>query len=77
VDNIDRVFTTPGIEKDPLYKVQGVDYNTTLAARRKFLVNSLYLKSLYYKRNSLLKRKNNSKLLFKSTNNKSRIEEFS
>jgi len=37
VDNIDRVFTTPGIEKDPLYKVQGVDYNTTLAARRKFL----------------------------------------
>ena len=38
VDNIDRVFTTPGIEKDPLYKVSGVDYNTTLAARRKFLV---------------------------------------
>jgi len=37
VDNIDRVFTTPGIEKDPLYQVSGVDYNTTLAARRKFL----------------------------------------
>lgn len=37
VDNIDKVFTTPGIEKDPLYKVDSVDYNTTLAARRKYL----------------------------------------
>ena len=38
VENINKVFTSKNIDKDPLYRVEQIDNNTTLAARRKFLV---------------------------------------
>lgn len=36
-NNINKVFTSQGLEKDPLKKVDPIKYDTTLAARRKFL----------------------------------------
>lgn len=33
-DDIDLVWTTKGIDKDPLYKVTPYDVNLTLPARR-------------------------------------------
>ena len=38
VENINKVFTSKNIDKDPLYRVEQINNNTTLAARRKFLV---------------------------------------
>ena len=38
IENINKIFTTKGIDKDPLYRVEQIDNNTTLAARRKFFV---------------------------------------
>ena len=38
VENINKIFTSKNIDKDPLYRVEQIDNNTTLAARRKFLV---------------------------------------
>ena len=43
VENINKVFTSKNIDKDPLYKVEQINDNTTLAARRKFLVCMFYL----------------------------------
>jgi hypothetical protein len=36
-NNINKIFTEKGLEKDPLKKVNPIKYDTTLAARRKFL----------------------------------------
>lgn len=37
IENIDRVFTTKGIEKDPLYSVEQKSRATTIPARRHYL----------------------------------------
>ncbi len=37
IENIDAVFTTKGIEKDPLYSVEQKSRNTTIPARRHYL----------------------------------------
>lgn len=36
-DDIDRVFTTKNIDKDPLATVNKIEYETTLPARRRYL----------------------------------------
>jgi hypothetical protein len=36
-ENIDKIFTTKGIDKDPLFQVTKFDETTTLPARRHYL----------------------------------------